>query len=107
MKSKSNAAPLIGAVTIETSSVELDNGENLRDLAIGDSVELRPDTGHEGLWIAAKFHGQHQDWITLQYAEQVQECGSDPKIACRFNGTWHAHPFDLDGNIRPRPTTTP
>ncbi|MFF6966231.1 hypothetical protein ACFY9G_23050 [Streptomyces anthocyanicus] len=105
MRNKPDTTPLIGAITIETSSVELDNGENLRDLAIGDSVELRPDTGHEGLWIAAKFSGQHQDWITLQHAQQVQNCSVAPETACQFNGSWHAHPFDLDGNIRPRPTT--
>ncbi|MFR9794198.1 hypothetical protein ACL07V_37185 [Streptomyces sp. MB22_4] len=95
---------LIGSITIETSSVELDNGENLRDLAIGDSVELGPDTDHEGLWIAAAFYGPSRDWITLQYAEVVQDCGTDLELPCKFHGTRHAHPFDLDGNIRPRPT---
>lgn len=95
---------LIGSITIATSSIELDNGENLRDLAIGDSVELGPDTSHEGLWIAAGFSGPGQERITLQHAEEVQNCGVYPELACKFHGTWHAHPFDLDGNIRPRPT---
>ncbi|MFF6866739.1 hypothetical protein [Streptomyces ardesiacus] len=94
---------LIGSITIETSSIELDNGENLRDLAIGDSVELGPDTDDEGLWIAAAFDSS-RTWITLQHAEVVQNCGVYPEVACKFHGTWHAHPFDLDGNIRPRPT---
>jgi S-adenosylhomocysteine hydrolase len=94
----------IGSITIETSSVELDNGENLRDLAIGDSVELRPDTGHGGLWIAASFSGDCQAWITLQHAQEVMNCGVYPELACQFHGTWHAHPFDLDGNMCARPT---
>jgi hypothetical protein len=98
------AETLIGSITIPSESVQLDNGENLRDLAVGDSVDLRPDTGHEGLWIAAAFHGDYQDQITLQYAEVVEDCGSDPVIACKFSGTRHAHPVDLDGKVRPRPT---
>lgn len=93
----------IGSITIETSSVQLDNGENLRDLAIGDSVNLSSATGDPGFWIAAKFHGEHQDWITLQYAETVQDCADNPEVACRYSGTRHAHPFDLDGNICKRP----
>lgn len=100
------AETLIGSITIRTESVQLDNGECLRDLAIGDSVELRAETGHEGLWVAAAFHGPYQDWITLQYAEVVEDCGQDPAVRCEFNGTRHAHPFDLDGKIRPRPTAT-
>ncbi|MFJ5644097.1 hypothetical protein [Streptomyces sp. NPDC093223] len=100
----STPSALIGSITIRTESVQLDNGECLRDLAIGDSVELRADTGHEGLWIAAAFHGDYQDQITLQYAEVVEVCGDNPKIACEFSGTRHAHPVDLDGNVRPRPT---
>jgi hypothetical protein len=96
----------IGSITIRSESVQLDNGECLRDLAIGDSVELRPETGHEGLWIAAAFHGDYQDQITLQYAEVVDDCGSDPVIACKFSGTRHAHPVDLDGKVRPRPGAT-
>ncbi|MGW0920149.1 hypothetical protein ACWD3J_14165 [Streptomyces sp. NPDC002755] len=94
---------LIGSITIRSESIQLDNGECLRDLAVGDSVELRPDTGHEGLWIAAAFHGDYQDEITLQYAEVVTDCGNDPVIACEFSGTRHAHPVDLDGKVRPRP----
>ena len=95
---------LIGSITIRSESIQLDNGECLRDLAVGDSVELRHDTGHEGLWIAAAFHGDYQDQITLQYAEVVTDCGHDPVTACEFTGTRHAHPVDLDGKVRPRPT---
>ena len=95
---------LIGSITIRSESVELDNGECLRDLAVGDSVELRPDTGHGGLWIAAAFQGDFQERITLQYAEVVEDCGNDPVIACKFDGTRHAHPVDLDGKVRPLPT---
>lgn len=95
---------LIGSITIRSESIELDNGECLRDLAVGDSVELRPDTGHAGLWIAAAFHGDFQEQITLQHAEVVDDCGNDPAIACKFSGTRHAHPVDLDGKVRQRPT---
>lgn len=98
------AETLIGSITIRSESVQLDNGECLRDLAVGDSVELRADTGHEGLWIAAAFHGDYQEQIALQYAEVVDDCGNDPVIACKFSGTRHAHPVDLDGKVRPRPT---
>ena len=98
------AETLIGSITIRSESVQLDNGECLRDLAVGDSVELRPDTGDEGLWIVAAFHGDYQEQITLQYAEVVDDCGNDPVIACKFSGTRHAHPVDLDGKVRPRPT---
>jgi hypothetical protein len=98
------AETAIGSITIRTESIQLDNGENLRDLTIGDSVELEPSTGHGGLWIAASFQGSYQDWITLQYAEVVDGCGHDPAIACQFSGSRHAHPVDLDGKVRPRPS---
>ncbi|MER5902973.1 hypothetical protein ABT150_23185 [Streptomyces mirabilis] len=94
----------IGSIAIRSESVQLDNGENLRDLAVGDSVNLRPDTGHEGLWVAAAFHGDFQERITLQHAEVVVDCGNNPVTACEFSGTRHAHPVDLDGKVRPRPT---
>jgi hypothetical protein len=103
MTTSPTTSALIGSITIPTESIELDNGECLRDLAIGDSVELRADTGHEGLWIAAAFHGRYQDRITLQHAEVVETCGDDPVIACEFSGTRHAHPVDLDGIVRARP----
>jgi hypothetical protein len=99
-----HAEASIGSITIRSESIQLDNGECLRDLAIGDSVELRADTSHEGLWIAAAFHGDYQDRITLQYAEVVVDCGNDPVTACEFSGTRHAHPVDLAGKVRPRPT---
>jgi hypothetical protein len=97
------ATATIGSITIESSSVQMDNGENLRDLAIGDSVDLRPNTGHAGLWIAAGFHGSFQEYITLLHAEVVEDCASDPAIVCKYSGTRHAHPVDLDGKVRPRP----
>ena len=97
----------IGSITIDCGSGELDNGETLRDLFVGDSVELRPDTGHEGLWIAAKYHADG-DWaghITLQHAEYVDCAGTEN--ACKFAGHQHAHPVDLDGTVRPHPTSGP
>lgn len=97
------ATATIGSITIETSSVELDNGENLRDLAIGDSVELCPNTGHPGLWIAAGFHGPFQEYITLLHAEIIEDCTKNPAIACKYSGSRHAHPVDLDGKVRPLP----
>lgn len=76
--------PVIRTITIDSASVELDDGENLRDLAIGDSVDLNPTTGHAGLWIAAAFHGDYRDQITLQSAQRTVACGDD---ACTFAGT--------------------
>lgn len=95
---------VIGHIIIPSDSVEMDNGENLRDLRVGDSIELRPDTGHGGLWITDSFHGQHREYVKLLYAELVTDCCSIQGVACKFTGTPHAHPFDLDGNIRRRPS---
>ncbi|MGW3308164.1 hypothetical protein ACWDG9_16440 [Streptomyces sp. NPDC001073] len=93
----------IDSIVLPTGSVELDNGENLRDLAIGDSLQLRPDTGLGGLWIAARFD-DHQDHLTLYTAKIVINCGKNPAIACRYHGARHAHPVALDGRILRRPS---
>ncbi len=96
----------IDSLTLPTSSVELDNGENLRDLAIGDSVRLQPDTGAGGLWIAVRFD-DHQDQLTLYAATIITNCAKNPAIVCPHHGAQHAHPVTRDGRVlrRPRPDT--
>jgi hypothetical protein len=93
----------IGSITLPTSRVELDNGENLRDLAVGDSLQLQPDTGFGGLWIAARFDDP-RDHLTLYSAKIVINCAKDPAIACPYTGARHAHPVTLDGRVLRRPT---
>jgi hypothetical protein len=91
----------IGSIIIDPSSVELDNGENLKDLSVGDSVDLRPDTGFGGLWIVAKFDDARNS-ITLYNADTFTDC-ADSVADCPFRGTPHAHPVALDGRVLPRP----
>ncbi|MEU5476679.1 hypothetical protein [Streptomyces mirabilis] len=92
----------IESLTLPTSSVELDTGENLRDLAVGDSLQLQPDTGFGGLWIAARFDDNHSH-LTLYNAKITTSCGNNPAIACSFHGARHAHPVALDGRLLRRP----
>lgn len=93
----------IDAITLPTSRVELDNGENLRALAIGDSLQLEPDTGFGGLWIAARFDDP-RDHLTLYSAKIVINCARNPAIACPHHGARHAHPVTLDGRVLRRPS---
>ncbi|MEU5490327.1 hypothetical protein AB0G98_21630 [Streptomyces sp. NPDC020196] len=47
-------------VTVYYADVELDNGENLRDLAVGDFLELAEPTAgmRAGTWQVASWHGE-------------------------------------------------
>ncbi|WP_331731413.1 hypothetical protein [Kitasatospora sp. NBC_01300] len=91
-------------ITIHTWTIELDNGENLRDLNVGDAVDLLTGTDFDGLWIAKEFSEQGAV-ITLQAATVVENCGGDPATSCRYSGTRHAHPVDVDGRVLRRPET--
>jgi len=96
--------PVIRTITIDTWSVELDNGENLTDLEIGNSVDLDRCPGFDGLWIAVRFHGDFREQVTLQRAVVVQDCATNPAIACGWSGRQrHAHPVDLHGTVQPLP----
>lgn len=91
--------PTITTITVDSSSIELDNGENLRDLTPGWSVELRPDTGYPGNWICVGFLGRFRDETVLQAAANVTDCGFD----CAYAGTGHSHPVDTAGVLHPAP----
>ena len=49
-----------GLVTVYYADVELDNGENLRGLAVGDFLELAEPTAgmSPGTWQAVSWHGE-------------------------------------------------
>ncbi|WP_331759963.1 hypothetical protein OG422_31320 (plasmid) [Streptomyces sp. NBC_01525] len=97
-------SPETREITIDTWSIELDNGENLRDLNIGDAVDLHTGTDFDGLWIAKEFIDQGAV-ITLQAAKVVENCGGDAVTSCRYSGTRHAHPVDINGRVLRRPET--
>lgn len=92
----------MNTITIDSSSIELENGENLRDLAVGHSVELCEQTPHPGYWIAAAFHGEYRDQVTLRPAVNVTDCAA-VEPGCRYAGVAHAHPVDSSGKVYARP----
>ncbi|MEV6403937.1 hypothetical protein AB0M58_13460 [Streptomyces bobili] len=94
----------IGAIVLPTSSVVLDDCENPRDLAVGDSLQLQPATGFGGLWIAVQFDDDHSHFA-LYNAKITTNCGRNSAIACPFHGARHAHPVAIDGRLLRRPTT--
>ncbi|WP_098892246.1 hypothetical protein [Streptomyces sp. or3] len=51
--------PASDLVTVHYADVELDNGENLRDLAVGDYLELAEPTAGmtPGTWRVVAWHG--------------------------------------------------
>ncbi|TXS78662.1 hypothetical protein [Streptomyces sp. sk2.1] len=63
------------AVTVSCSDVRLDNGENLRDLAVGDHLELsEPAAGmRPGTWQVVDFHGRFRDRATMRLVPAVTE----------------------------------
>ncbi|WP_406003412.1 hypothetical protein [Streptomyces sp. NBC_00829] len=97
-------APEAREITIDTWAIELDNGENLRDLNVGDAVDLHTGTDFDGLWIAKEFSEQGAV-ITLQAGQIIENCADDVAISCRYSGTRHAHPVDVDGRVLRRTET--
>ncbi|MFL4946558.1 hypothetical protein ACJ6WE_04120 [Streptomyces sp. MMS24-I31] len=89
-------------ITIGTWAIELDNGENLGALNVGDAVDLYTGTDFDGLWIAKEFSEQGTV-ITLQVGKVVENCADDEAISCPYSGTRHAHPADVDGRVLRRP----
>ncbi|MFE7105600.1 hypothetical protein ACFU98_10755 [Streptomyces sp. NPDC057575] len=55
-------------VTVSCSDVRLNNGENLKALAVGDSLELsEPTAGMQpGTWQVVAYHGEFQDRATMR-----------------------------------------
>jgi hypothetical protein len=97
--------PEVREITIDTWAIELDNGENLRDLSVGDAVELHTGTDFDGLWVAKEFSEQGAV-ITLQAGKVVENCADDEAISCRYSGTRHAHPVDIEGRMLRRPESS-
>lgn len=94
----------IREITIDTWAIELGNGENLRDLNVGDAVELRTGTAFDGLWIAKEF-SERGAVVTLQAAQVVENCADDTEISCQYSGSRHPHPVAADGRVLRRPET--
>jgi len=94
----------IREITVDCWLIELDDGENLKALNIGDAVDLDATTGHGGLWLAAEFIGESRDVVRLQAAKAI-DCTAHPEITCRYAGHLHAHPVDTAGNLHPQPAT--
>lgn len=62
-------------VTVDCFDVELDNGENLKALAVGDHLELsEPAAGmRPGTWQVVDFHGRFRDQATMRPVPAVTE----------------------------------
>ncbi|MER6611582.1 hypothetical protein ABT282_38490 [Streptomyces sp. NPDC000927] len=60
--------PAADVVTVNCIDVQLDNGENLKDLGVGDYLDLtEPAAGMQaGLWQVAAYHGEFQDQATMR-----------------------------------------
>ncbi|MFB1044400.1 hypothetical protein [Streptomyces chrestomyceticus] len=94
----------IREITIDTWAIGLGTGENLRDLNVGDAVELRTGTAFDGRWVAEEF-SERGAAVTLQAASVVANCADGTEISCRHSGTRHAHPVAADGRGLRRPET--
>jgi hypothetical protein len=92
----------IREIAVRYDSIELDNGENLLDLDLGQAVELRADTKHPGLWVLTGLRDE-DGLVRLQAGADIEDCAA-AGVGCRFSGTSaHAHPVDVDGQIQPLP----
>lgn len=88
--------------TVDHWAIEVDDGETLRALNVGDAVELNASTGHPGLWIAAEFIGDDREVVRLQAGAATDDCAA-AGVGCAYAGTRHAHPVDTDGQLHPLP----
>ncbi|MFE7395692.1 hypothetical protein [Streptomyces sp. NPDC057557] len=68
-------APAADFVTVNCFDVQLDNGENLKALAIGDHLDLsEPAAGMQpGTWQVVAYHGEFQDRATMRPAAATEE----------------------------------
>ncbi|MFB6873721.1 hypothetical protein [Streptomyces sp. NPDC056323] len=64
-------------VTVNCFDVRLDNGENLKDLAVGDHLDLpEPAAGMQpGTWQVVAYHGEFQDQATMRPVAVTEELG--------------------------------
>lgn len=100
-----DTTPAIREITVDHWAIELDGGESLRALGVGDAVELNASTSYPGLWVAAEFIGEFRSVVRLQAAADIEDCAA-AGVGCEYSGTSrHAHPVDSDGRIQPSPRT--
>lgn len=55
-------------VTVHCCDIELDNGESLKDLGVGNYLELRRNAAgmRPGTWLLVEYHGEFHDRATLR-----------------------------------------
>lgn len=92
----------IREITVDHWAVELDCGESLRALNVGDAVELNASTGHPGIWVAVEFIGEFRETVRLQAGADIEDCAA-AGVGCQFSGGRHAHPVDSAGQFHPLP----
>lgn len=92
----------IREITVDHWTIELDDGETLRALNVGDAVELEASTSYPGIWIAAEFIGEFREVVRLQAGANVEDCAAIG-VGCEYTGTPHTHPVDADGRLYPSP----
>lgn len=95
----------IREITVDHWAIELDDGESLRALNVGDAVELNASTSYPGIWIAAEFIGEFREVVRLQAGVDIEDCAA-AGVGCMFSGTRHAHPVDSSGQIHSAPAST-
>lgn len=95
----------IREITVDHWTIELANGESLRDLGVGDAVELNASTSYPGLWVAAEFIGEDREVVRLQAASDVEDCAA-AGIGCEYSGSRHAHPVDTASRVHASPRST-
>ncbi|WP_457028085.1 hypothetical protein [Kitasatospora sp. P5_F3] len=96
----------IREITVDHWAIELDSGESLRALNLGDAVELDASTSYPGIWIAAEFIGEFREAVRLQAGADIEDC-SAAGVGCQFTGTRHAHPVDSAGQFHAAPGGAP
>ena len=63
------------SVTVDCFDVQLDNGENLKALSVGDHLDLsEPAAGMQaGTWQVVAYHGEFWDRATMRLVTAVTE----------------------------------
>ncbi|MFG3244145.1 hypothetical protein [Streptomyces sp. NPDC048157] len=77
-------------VTVDCFDVQLDNGENLKDLAVGDYLDLtEPAAGVQvGLWQVVAYHGEFQDRATMRPVSSTEWTELRRAEVEKFDAIW-------------------
>ncbi|MFE9491457.1 hypothetical protein ACFYNF_34310 [Streptomyces sp. NPDC006641] len=77
-------------VTVDCFDVQLDNGENLKDLTVGDYMDLtEPAAGMQvGLWQVVAYHGKFQDRATMRPVSSTEWTELRRGEAEKFDAIW-------------------